>query len=379
MIPLSLYVHIPWCEKKCPYCDFNSHLARTEVDQSHYIDTLLNDFSQDVATFKEDIADRNIESIFIGGGTPSLFDAASYDYLLSELKKIIPFNDDIEITLEANPGSSEVEKFSGFRKAGINRLSIGIQSFNAQHLFALGRIHNSKDAINAAEFARQAGFDNFNLDIMFGLPEQSIEQSVDDVRQAIELKPTHLSCYQLTIEPNTLFHHRPPITPDDDTLWDMQSLLQQTLLEHGYIQYEVSAYAKQGKQCRHNINYWQYGDYLGIGAGAHGKITKTNGDISRYWKIKHPNTYIDNDKKVGELKTISKEERVFEFMMNCLRLNKGFTLELFEQATNLKFNIISSQIEQHINRGLLISDNGQIKTTSRGKQMLNNILEEHLP
>jgi len=378
MIPLSLYVHIPWCEKKCPYCDFNSHLAKTTTDQSQYIDTLLNDFSQDLIKFKSSINNRQIHSIFIGGGTPSLFDASSYGYLLSELNKMLPFSNDIEITIEANPGSSEIEKFSGFRAAGINRLSIGIQSFNTQHLFALGRIHNPNDALQAAEFAKQAGFNNFNLDIMFGLPEQSIQQSLDDIQQAIALNPTHLSCYQLTIEPNTLFHHSPPITPNDDILWDMQALLQQELLNNDYIQYEVSAYSKQGHQCRHNINYWQFGDYLAIGAGAHGKITNPQGHIERYWKIKHPNTYIDKKNKIGEVKKVLTEDLTFEFMMNALRMNNGFTTQLFEKTTLLNIETILPQLNKLQESGLLIINNEQIKTSERGKQMLNTILEGFL-
>ncbi|MCL4130621.1 UNVERIFIED_CONTAM: hypothetical protein GTU68_056503 [Idotea baltica] len=379
MIPLSLYIHIPWCEKKCPYCDFNSHLAKTVVDQQGYINTLIDDFKADINTYETALQGRKIQSIFIGGGTPSLFDAQSFDRLLNELQEHCEFTDDIEITLEANPGSSEAEKFKGFRQAGINRLSIGIQSFNAQHLSALGRVHNSNEALNAARYAHSAGFDNFNLDLMFGLPEQSIEQSIADVRQAIDLNPTHLSCYQLTIEPNTLFHHHPPVTPDDDALWDMQVAIQAELTSNDFQQYEVSAYAKPNKQCRHNVNYWQFGDYLGIGAGAHGKITDQAGSINRYWKIKHPSTYLAKDNKVGEYTHVPHEQLPFEFMMNAMRLSHGFDLDLFTQRTGLSVGHIQAILNKHKDLDLITTLNSQVAPTARGKQMLNHVLEDYLP
>lgn len=262
IIPLSLYIHVPWCERKCPYCDFNSHQKRKDIDEERYISTLLADLDTDIDSFGESITGREIRTVFIGGGTPSLFSAQSYQQLFQGLRERLSFSTHAEITLEANPGSSEAEKFSGFREAGINRLSIGVQSFNQAHLAALGRVHNPEEAINAARFARSAGFDNFNLDLMFGLPEQTLEHALNDLAQAIELNPTHLSCYQLTIEPNTLFHHKPPITPDDDTLWEFQSALQSALKLADFQQYEVSAYAKNKKHCQHNLNYWQFGDYL---------------------------------------------------------------------------------------------------------------------
>ncbi|MFT6408840.1 MAG: oxygen-independent coproporphyrinogen-3 oxidase, partial [Arenicella sp.] len=247
-IPLSLYIHVPWCEKKCPYCDFNSHMARAEVDERAYVLELLKDLDNDIEKYAALITQRKIQTVFIGGGTPSLFSAESYQLLFDGLRARLNFSSDVEITLEANPGSSETDKFKGFREAGITRLSIGVQSFNQEHLSALGRVHDSHEALNAASYAREAGFDNFNLDLMFGLPQQSLQQSLADVQQALDLAPTHFSCYQLTIEPNTLFHHNPPITPGDELLWDMQEQLQAELAGRGYSQYEVSAYSKADRR-----------------------------------------------------------------------------------------------------------------------------------
>jgi len=379
MIPLSLYIHVPWCEKKCPYCDFNSHLSKEIVDQREYINALINDLKADLESYGPSLQDRKIQSIFIGGGTPSLFDPDSFDFLLAEVKKITPLAKDIEITLEANPGSSETSKFIGFYQAGINRLSIGVQSYNPIHLSALGRVHNSNEAINAAQYARTAGFKNFNLDLMFGLPEQTLEDCLSDVQQAIELNPTHLSCYQLTIEPNTLFHHHPPITPNDDELWDMQTALQAELSNNNFQQYEVSAYSKPNKQCRHNLNYWQFGDYLGIGAGAHGKITNKTGAVNRYWKIKHPTTYLKKDSKVGARNSVSKNQITFEFMLNALRLTDGFDYSIFTQRTGLSTDTIQPLIDKHIDLGLISAENTKITPTARGKQLLNQMLEDYLP
>ncbi|MCL4160177.1 UNVERIFIED_CONTAM: hypothetical protein GTU68_013036, partial [Idotea baltica] len=353
MIPLSLYIHIPWCEKKCPYCDFNSHQAKENIDEASYIDTLLLDLKNDLKHYGNTLKDRPIQTIFIGGGTPSLFSPDSISTLLSGIREQIYFADNVEITLEANPGSSEVEKFKGFRDTGINRLSIGVQSFNPIHLKALGRVHNCVEAIAAANAAHRAGFDNFNLDLMFGLPEQSTQQSLADLQQALELKPTHLSCYQLTIEPNTLFHHNPPITPGDETLWDMQQALQATLNEYGYSQYEVSAYAQENRQCRHNLNYWQFGDYLGIGAGAHGKITDLSGLVERSWKIKHPSSYLQKNEKLGARQLLDSDQLPFEFMMNALRLNSGFSVDLFQERTTQSINAVSKIIDRHHKQGLV--------------------------
>lgn len=377
-IPLSLYIHIPWCEKKCPYCDFNSHLARAEVDEKAYVNELLSDLDRDIEHYKKIITEREIQTIFIGGGTPSLFSAESYLLLFNGLRSRLTLGKNIEITLEANPGSSETEKFKGFQQAGINRLSIGVQTFNQEHLGALGRVHNTQEALNAASFARQAGFDNFNLDLMFGLPSQNLEQSLADIKQALALSPTHLSCYQLTIEPNTLFHHSPPLTPDDELLWDMQEQLQSELTSNGYQQYEVSAYSTKDKRCRHNLNYWQFGDYIGIGAGAHGKLTSENGDISRNWKIKHPTTYINRTDKVGGASLVTTQQVPFEFMMNALRLNDGFPLDIYTSRTGLGIDSIETLLEQHQSQGLIEVTKQHVKPTTFGHNRVNNMLEDYL-
>ena len=378
-IPLSLYIHIPWCEKKCPYCDFNSHLAKAEVDESAYIDALLKDLSEDLQRYKEQINDRSLSSIFIGGGTPSLFSANSFKRLLNGVKERIAFDGVIEITSEANPGSSEASKFEGFREAGVNRLSIGIQSFNQNYLQALGRVHNQSEALKAAAYAKQAGFDNFNLDLMFGLPKQSHQHAVDDVMQAIELGPSHLSCYQLTIEPNTLFHHRPPVTPDDEALWGMQESIQAQLQKANYQQYEVSAYAQPSKRCAHNLNYWQFGDYLGIGAGAHGKLTGVEGSVVRMWKIKHPANYLNPNKEfTGGVDTIEPAQQVFEFMMNALRLREGFDLSLYEARTKQTKTDIDLHLNKHQSQGLIDINNNWVVPTERGRQMLDSMLQDYL-
>lgn len=376
-IPLSLYIHVPWCERKCPYCDFNSHQSKSAVNESAYIQQVINDLDQDIKDFGPCITDRSIKTIFVGGGTPSLFSAESYATLFDEIRKRLHLERNAEITLEANPGSSEACKFLGFRDAGINRLSIGVQSFNQEHLTALGRVHSNNEAIDAAGFARQAGFDNFNLDLMFGLPSQNIEQACDDLKQAIALKPTHLSCYQLTIEPNTLFHHRPPVTPSDELLWDMQEALQAELAKAEYLQYEVSAYAKAQRQCQHNLNYWGFGDYLGIGAGAHGKISTHHG-IVRRWKIKHPTSYLTKSNKIGSTDSIEGADITFEFMLNALRLNNGFDVREFEQRTGQSLDQINELLHKHIDLGLMKQSSNRIKPTEFGHNMLNNILEDYL-
>ena len=379
-IPLSLYIHIPWCEKKCPYCDFNSHLARTEINEPAYIDALLYDFEQDLTTFSTSLENRKISTVFIGGGTPSLFSPNSFARLLNGLKSHLATN--VEITLEANPGSSEVKKFIGFRNAGVNRLSIGIQSFNQQHLTSLGRVHSAIEASSAAEYAKQAGFDNFNLDLMFGLPSQTMEESIDDVRQAIKLEPSHLSCYQLTIEPNTLFHHSPPVTPDDESLWEMQTAVQSELAAAGFQQYEISAYTQNGQTCQHNLNYWNFGDYLGIGAGAHGKITNPIGRISRTWKIKHPATYLKAVQQraslTGGIEQIEDHRVAFEFMMNALRLHEGFNIDLFKQRTCLSSNMLDQQLTLHQQQGLVSINDNKIRPTARGREMLDSMLQDYL-
>lgn len=378
-IPLSLYIHIPWCERKCPYCDFNSHQQRDALNEAEYITTLLADLDADLRQFGPALQQRPIQTIFIGGGTPSLFSADSYARLFDGIQQRLAFTSDIEITLEANPGSSEAGKFRGFREAGINRLSIGVQSFNPSHLRALGRIHSSNEAVLAAQAAQQAGFTNFNLDLMFGLPEQTESQALADLTQAIGLNPTHLSCYQLTIEPNTLFYHAPPVTPDDEALWSMQDTLQTELAAHKYHHYEVSAYSRTEQRCRHNLNYWQYGDYLGIGAGAHAKVTVDN-TVQRAWKIKHPATYISADNKLGDKSwsLIEPNERPFEFMMNALRLLDGFSKSLFEQRCQLPLTHIDALLEKHATLGLIEISAEHVRPTQFGHNMLNMMLEDYL-
>lgn len=353
-------------------------MARATVDEHAYVNELLFDLDNDIEKFGNTITQREIQSIFIGGGTPSLFSAESYQQLFDGLRQRLEFSPDIEVTLEANPGSSETEKFKGFRHAGINRLSIGVQSFNQMHLQSLGRVHNSQEALNAADFAREAGFDNFNLDLMFGLPQQTLEQSFNDLNQALALSPTHLSCYQLTIEPNTLFHNNPPITPGDELLWDMQEQLQAELAKKGYSQYEVSAYSQNNKRCKHNLNYWQFGDYLGIGAGAHGKLTLDNHHVHRSWKIKHPNTYIDRKNKIGGADRVSQQQLPFEFMMNALRLNDGFELETFASRSGLPIDSIQSLLDKHESQKLIELNNSRVVPTTFGHNMVNNMLEDYL-
>jgi len=377
-VPLSLYIHIPWCEKKCPYCDFNSHENQLHFDEDKYVKALIDDLDQDLVDF--DISNRVIQSIFIGGGTPSLFSGKAYKKLFTEIAKRLPI-DNAEITLEANPGSSEREKFSAYREAGINRLSIGIQSFNADALKRIGRVHNEGDASIAAQAASKAGFDNFNLDIMFALPEQSTEQAIWDIETAISHKPSHLSCYQLTLEPNTLFYKQPPKLPSTDRAWEMQGEIQKLLAAANYQQYEVSAYAQPKKQCQHNLNYWQFGDYLAIGAGAHGKITTSDGIIKRYWKQKQPKTYIDTsttNKRLGEVKTIPSNDLPFEFMLNALRLRHGFKLSDFTQFTGLEHTVIEATLNQHIQQNLMINENGQFKPSEQGFSFIDSMLNDYL-
>ena len=338
---------------------------------------MLVDMDDDLKTFSTALTEREIQTVFIGGGTPSLFSSDNYRKLFTGLRERLRFSDDAEITLEANPGSSEADKFAGFREAGINRLSIGVQSFNQKHLSKLGRVHNAKEAIAAAAHARQAGFTNFNLDLMFGLPEQDIDQAIADLKQAINLEPSHLSCYQLTIEPNTLFHHNPPVTPDDEALWDMQEALQEQLSAAGYKQYEVSAYAKQSRQCKHNLNYWNFGDYIGIGAGAHGKITCESG-IHRTWKVKHPNSYLKQPRKMGGTNEIVGNNISFEYMLNALRLNKGFDLHDFENRTGQSRDSIDDLLSKHQDLNLISLNNSMVVPTQFGHNMLNSMLEDYL-
>ncbi len=373
--PLALYVHIPWCVRKCPYCDFNSHTASPVLPEEEYIDALLADLDQDLPA----VYGRPLSSIFFGGGTPSLFSAAALGRLLAGVEQRIAFAPDIEITLEANPGTFEQNKFVAYRKLGINRLSIGIQSFQAQKLEALGRIHTGDEALRAAEMARRAGFDNFNLDLMHGLPDQSLEEALDDLRQAIALAPTHLSWYQLTLEPNTVFWNQPPVLPEDDILWDIQEAGQALLAEHGFSQYEVSAYARPGKAARHNLNYWSFGDFIGIGAGAHGKLSHHDGRIVRTWKTRLPKDYLNPAKpfKAGE-KGLAADELPFEFLMNALRLTEGVDAGLFAQRTGLSLQSLATARASAEQKGLLQVEPTRLVATARGQLFLNDLLQYFL-
>ncbi len=377
--PLALYIHFPWCVQKCPYCDFNSHELKKGLDEKIYIDALISDLEQELPLFWG----RSISSIFMGGGTPSLFSPESIDRLLSALRARLTFTADIEITMEANPGTIELGKFREFSSAGINRLSIGVQSFNDEKLKILGRIHGRKEAIRAAELAHDANFSSFNLDLMYGLPNQSLAQAVDDIETAIALEPEHLSHYQLTIEPNTFFHHQPPTVPDDDKLWDMQLACQTSLAKNDYMQYEISAYAKNGYQCQHNLNYWQFGDYLGIGAGAHGKLSNANEQkITRSWKVKQPQDYLDNaasSKRLSGEKILSRDDASFEFMINALRLNKGFETGIFQQHVGLPVSSVEKALKQAEEKGWINWDLKRIQPTETGRQYLNNLLELFIP
>lgn len=382
--PLSLYIHVPWCVRKCPYCDFNSHKADSTLPEAEYVCALLDDLDVDLAWLSEQgVANRPIHSIFIGGGTPSLLSVQAYQDLFAGLQKRLRFSDDIEITMEANPGTFEADKFEGYRKLGINRLSIGIQSFQDHQLKHLGRIHSGQEAINAVNMAKAAGFDNFNLDFMHGLPDQTLEHALADLQQGIDLNPTHLSWYQLTIEPNTEFFKRPPVLPQDETLWAIQEAGQKLLADNGYDQYEISAYAKQDKQAKHNLNYWQFGDYLGIGAGAHGKLTIPHDDINqskvyRTAKTRLPKDYLNLAKRFLVVQdNIEIEDRDLEFLMNALRLFHGVDKSLFNKRTGLAYDQIEQKVESLVAKGLLESGH-KLKTTSQGQLFLNELLERFL-
>lgn len=371
--PLSLYVHLPWCVRKCPYCDFNSHEVRGEIDEAAYVDALLRDLEQDLPR----VWGRTVHTVFFGGGTPSLFAPASIDRLLSGIRARVPLDPRAEITLEANPGTVELERFRGYREAGINRLSIGIQSFEPEKLQALGRIHGRDESLAAAQAARDAGFDNFNLDLMFGLPGQTVDQAKADLRTALEQTPTHLSLYQLTIEANTLFNARPPVLPDEDTIWEMQTALQAMTADAGFDQYEVSAYAHPERESRHNVNYWNFGDYLGIGAGAHGKLSDAR-SVTRLWKHKHPKSYVETagtPASVGGQQTLDRHDLVVEFMLNALRLTHGFPVHLFQDHTGLPITAAGEALALAEQRGLIERDAHTIRPTQLGRTHLNNLLE----
>lgn len=371
--PLALYIHLPWCVKKCPYCDFNSHTFDQGLPEEEYLNALIEDLQNQLPS----IWGRRIVSVFIGGGTPSLFSGESINKLISTLRSHLNCLPNMEITMEANPGTVEQSKFNEFYLAGINRLSIGVQSFDDIKLKSLGRIHNASEAYKAVEVARNAGFENINLDLMFGLPGQTVDQALDDLQQAIDLEPKHISWYQLTIEPNTVFYSQPPKTPDDDESWEMQKQGQALLSEAGYIQYEISAYAQKNSQCAHNLNYWNFGDYLALGAGAHGKISRSDsGEISRYWQLRQPKAYMQAlaAEKTSDSEVIGTEQIVFEFMLNALRLKQGFELADFELHTGLSADIIHQRCSGAIEDGLLISRQGGYKPTDRGYLFLNDLI-----
>ena len=368
--PLSLYIHIPWCVRKCPYCDFNSHEARDGFPEDDYLSALRTDLENALPL----IWGRKIYTVFIGGGTPSLLSAAGVDRLLSDLRTLLPLDNNAEITMEANPGTFEAEKFKSYRASGINRLSIGIQSFNARHLKALGRIHDDHEARRAVDIAH-ANFDNFNLDLMYALPSQTLAEANQDVQTAIGMAPPHLSLYHLTLEPNTYFAKYPPAVPDDDASAEMQDMIDAATASAGYQHYEVSAYAQAGRQARHNVNYWEFGDYLGIGAGAHSKLSFPH-RIVRQARYKQPKAYLEHmqtGNAIEEEVEIGRAELGFEFMLNTLRLREGFEPNLFAERTGLALNAIEQQLNIAENKGLLYRDHRRIKPTALGLRFLNDL------
>jgi putative oxygen-independent coproporphyrinogen III oxidase len=370
--PLSLYIHIPWCVRKCPYCDFNSHEAHGAIPDQEYVDVLLRDLDSALPL----IWGRKIYSIFIGGGTPSLLSGDALSYLLSQVRMRLPLAHEAEITLEANPGTVEADKFADFREAGVSRLSLGIQSFSDTHLHALGRIHSGDEARRAIDIA-QSHFDNINLDLMYALPGQSQEEALLDVRSALSFAPQHLSCYHLTLEPNTLFAHNPPQLPDDDASSEMQQGIEALMAAHGYEHYETSAFSKPGKRARHNLNYWQFGDYLGIGAGAHSKLS-FHDKVIRQARHKQPKSYMDGvarGTQVQSEQVLSKEDLAFEFMMNALRLNDGFDERLFQERTCLPLLLIRNELQVAEQKGLLVREAGHIAPSEIGRRFLNDLLQ----
>ena len=376
-VPLSLYIHMPWCVKKCPYCDFNSHAvpngALSSDLEQEYLKALVEDFKTQIHFAQG----RKIHSVFIGGGTPSLISAQGYVWLFDQLKQFIPFEQDCEITLEANPGTVEHDPFAGYLEAGINRLSIGVQSFNTEHLKRLGRIHNNNDAIQAIRLATEAGFQRINVDLMHGLPEQTLEQALFDLKLAVENGATHVSWYQLTIEPNTVFFRTQPVLPTDDVLEDIQEQGEAYLIAQGFINYEVSAWRKE-KPSAHNLNYWQFGDYLAIGAGAHGKVTKADG-VYRYQKTRLPKDYLAHvPAEHLQFKKIDDEDMPFEFMMNALRLNDGVCSDLYSERTGLELNSLEPVLTSLRQRKLMVEGNEFLACTEQGHIFLNSVLEEFL-
>ena len=374
--PLSLYIHIPWCVRKCPYCDFNSHEAREPIAETRYIEALIADLESALPL----IWGRKVYTVFFGGGTPSMFSAAGIEQIIAAVRSRVPLSIDAEITLEANPGTFEAEKFRAFRAAGVNRLSIGVQSFNPKHLKALGRIHDDQQAHAAIELAR-AHFDNFNLDLMYGLPEQTLDEACADIEAALSFSPPHISAYHLTLEPNTYFHRYPPPLPDDDASARMQEAIEQRLDTAGFRHYETSAFAQPGKQARHNMNYWTFADYLGIGAGAHSKISFPD-RIARQMRYKQPRQYMDNAARgnaIQEQHDVATEDIPFEFMMNALRLTNGFPVVLFQERAGIPWTSVLKALDEAERRGLIERDHSRVKPTKVGQRFLNDLLQLFLP
>ncbi|MCK8127976.1 YggW family oxidoreductase [Pseudoalteromonas sp. S1610] len=371
--PLSLYVHVPWCVQKCPYCDFNSHGQKGDIPEAEYVQHLIDDLKADLHL----VQGRKIHSIFIGGGTPSLLTGAAYTRLLNEVDSLIGLADNCEITLEANPGTVETGRFKDYVKAGINRISIGVQSMQNDKLKALGRIHGADEASYAAQQASEAGLNSFNLDLMHGLPGQSLDDALSDLKQIITLSPPHISWYQLTIEPNTQFASKPPTLPQDETLWDIQEQGQALLAQAGYQQYEISGYAKPGFRCQHNLNYWRFGDYLGIGCGAHGKVTDAKtGVITRTEKVKHPRGYMDIIKPyLYKSWQVEQDDLAFEFFMNRFRLTEPCPIEDYSALTNQPLQSQQAALNKAINTGLLIEKDGHWQVSLKGHRFLNDLLE----
>ena len=373
--PLSLYIHIPWCVRKCPYCDFNSHPAPDALDETGYVDALLRDLEQQMPG----VQGRELVSIFIGGGTPSLFSIGAIDRLLRGVRGRVAVGNNVEVTLEANPGTLEADRYAGYRDAGVNRLSIGVQSLDPGTLHTLGRIHDPAQAVAAVAGARAAGFRHLNLDLMFGLPDQDPRRALAELQQLIDLGPDHISYYQLTLEPNTAFHRAPPPLPDDDALWAMQEQGRALLAGAGFSRYEVSAYAQAGARCRHNLNYWTFGDYLGIGAGAHRKVTwDAPGWIQRAWNPRDPARYLAGvsagpSPALTAQRRLTPEELPLEFMINVLRLDSGFTPALFEARTGLPFNTLEPPITRALETGLLAESDGCWRPTPLGQRFLNDL------
>ena len=376
--PLALYIHIPWCVRKCPYCDFNSHNAPSAIPQREYIDALLADLDQDLPL----VGGREVVSIFFGGGTPSLFSAENIARILDGVAARLTLQPGLEITLETNPGTVEHDSFAGYKRAGINRISFGVQSFDDAALQRLGRIHDAAQAEIAIKSAQDAGITNLNLDLMYALPEQTLAQALLDVEKGILLQTPHFSHYQLTLEPNTVFAAKPPPLPDHDSAWDMQEACQARLAEAGFAHYEVSAYAKPGQECRHNQNYWRFGDYLGIGAGAHGKLSQADGEIRRRWKVKHPVAYLCHaatPQRLGGDDIVAADQLPFEFMLNALRLTGGFTLNEFTAHTGLPLTAIQAQLGDAGARGWLTIENDWLRPTDLGQRFLNDVMQLFLP